>query len=91
MAEQPRDWDKELADIDKLIGAAPPALPAGARPSEGRPAGPSAPAPAAPAGRRATVPPWLRAAKFWPPVKRIDNAAGDRQFVCTCPPIEAYA
>ncbi|HEY5900764.1 MAG TPA: aminomethyl-transferring glycine dehydrogenase [Burkholderiales bacterium] len=35
--------------------------------------------------------PWLRAAKFWPPVKRIDNAAGDRQFVCTCPPIEAYA
>jgi glycine dehydrogenase len=40
----------------------------------------------------ATFPaPWLRAAKFWPPVKRIDNAAGDRQFVCTCPPIEAYA
>jgi glycine dehydrogenase len=35
--------------------------------------------------------PWLRAAKFWPPVKRIDNVAGDRNFVCTCPPIEAYA
>jgi glycine dehydrogenase len=35
--------------------------------------------------------PWLRAAKYWPPVKRIDNAAGDRQFICTCPPIEAYA
>jgi glycine dehydrogenase len=35
--------------------------------------------------------PWLHAAKYWPPVKRIDNAAGDRQFVCTCPPIEAYA
>jgi glycine dehydrogenase len=34
--------------------------------------------------------PWLRAAKYWPPVKRIDNAAGDRQFICTCPPIEAY-
>ena len=34
---------------------------------------------------------WLRAAKFWPPVKRIDNVAGDRNFVCTCPPIEAYA
>ena len=34
--------------------------------------------------------PWLRAAKFWPPVKRIDNAAGDRQLVCTCPPMEAY-
>jgi glycine dehydrogenase len=35
--------------------------------------------------------PWLRAAKYWPPVKRIDNVAGDRNFVCTCPPIEAYA
>jgi glycine dehydrogenase len=35
--------------------------------------------------------PWLRAAKFWPPVKRIDNAAGDRNLVCTCPPVEAYA
>jgi glycine dehydrogenase len=35
--------------------------------------------------------PWLRAAKYWPPVKRIDNAAGDRNFVCTCPPIEEYA
>ena len=35
--------------------------------------------------------PWLRAAKYWPPVKRIDNAAGDRNLICTCPPIEAYA
>jgi glycine dehydrogenase len=35
--------------------------------------------------------PWLRAAKFWPPVKRVDNVAGDRNFVCTCPPMEAYA
>ena len=35
--------------------------------------------------------PWLRAAKFWPPVKRIDNVAGDRQLVCTCPPMETYA
>jgi glycine dehydrogenase len=34
---------------------------------------------------------WLRAAKFWPPVKRIDNVAGDRNFVCNCPPMEAYA
>jgi hypothetical protein len=24
-------------------------------------------------------------------VKRIDNAAGDRNLICTCPPIEAYA
>jgi len=35
--------------------------------------------------------PWLRSAKFWPPVKRIDNVAGDRNLVCTCPPIESYA
>jgi glycine dehydrogenase len=32
----------------------------------------------------------LRAAKFWPSVKRVDNAGGDRQLVCTCPPMEAY-
>jgi glycine dehydrogenase len=35
--------------------------------------------------------PWVRDAKFWPHVKRIDNAAGDRNLVCTCPPIEHYA
>jgi len=35
--------------------------------------------------------PWLKQAKYWPPVKRIDNVAGDRQLICTCPPIEAYA
>ncbi len=28
--------------------------------------------------------------KYWPPVGRIDNAYGDRNLVCTCPPIEAY-
>ncbi len=28
--------------------------------------------------------------KFWPPVGRVDNVAGDRHLVCTCPPIEAY-
>ncbi len=35
--------------------------------------------------------PWLREAKYWPPVKRIDNVAGDRHLVCTCPPVETYA
>jgi glycine dehydrogenase len=35
--------------------------------------------------------PWVREAKFWPHVKRIDNAAGDRNLVCTCPPVEDYA
>jgi glycine dehydrogenase len=31
------------------------------------------------------------AAKYWPPVSRIDNVAGDRNLVCSCPPIEALA
>jgi len=34
---------------------------------------------------------WLRAAKYWPPVKRVDNVGGDRHLVCTCPPAEAWA
>jgi glycine dehydrogenase len=29
--------------------------------------------------------------KYWPPVGRIDQAYGDRNLVCACPPIEAYA
>lgn len=29
--------------------------------------------------------------KYWPPVGRIDNAFGDRNLVCTCPPLEEYA
>ena len=35
--------------------------------------------------------PYLRADKYWPPVKRVDNAYGDRNLVCTCAPLEAYA
>ncbi len=35
--------------------------------------------------------PWLHDHKFWPPVARIDNAYGDRNIVCSCPPMEAYA
>jgi len=33
----------------------------------------------------------LRESKFWPAVKRVDQVYGDRHFVCTCPPMEAYA
>jgi glycine dehydrogenase len=33
---------------------------------------------------------WLRDAKFWPSVGRIDNPYGDRNLVCTCAPMEAY-
>ncbi len=34
--------------------------------------------------------PWVRASKFWPSVGRIDNPYGDRNLICTCPPIEEY-
>jgi glycine dehydrogenase len=33
---------------------------------------------------------WLRDHKFWPAVGRIDSAWGDRNLVCTCPPVDAY-
>ncbi len=32
----------------------------------------------------------VRAAKYWPVVGRIDNSYGDRNLVCTCPPLSAY-
>lgn len=36
--------------------------------------------------------PYLREGfKFWPSVARVDDGYGDRNFVCTCPPLEAYA
>ncbi len=34
--------------------------------------------------------PWLREHKFWPAVGRIDEAYGDRNLMCTCPPMESY-
>ncbi len=34
---------------------------------------------------------YLRENKFWPSVRRIDNAYGDRNLICACLPIEAYA
>jgi glycine dehydrogenase len=33
----------------------------------------------------------LRTDKYWPPVGRIDGPAGDRNLVCACPPLDAYA
>lgn len=40
---------------------------------------------------RAAYPlPYLRHAKFWPSVRRVDNAYGDRNLVCSCLPLEAY-
>jgi glycine dehydrogenase len=34
---------------------------------------------------------WVEEWKFWPPVGRIDNVYGDRNLVCTCPPVADYA
>jgi glycine cleavage system P protein (glycine dehydrogenase) len=28
--------------------------------------------------------------KYWPPVRRIDGAYGDRNLVCACPPVEEF-
>jgi glycine dehydrogenase len=35
--------------------------------------------------------PWVKDHKFWPPVGRIDEAYGDRNLMCTCPPVEHYS
>lgn len=34
--------------------------------------------------------PWVREHKFWPSVRRVDDAYGDRNLVCSCPPVEEY-
>ncbi len=33
----------------------------------------------------------FRGDKYWPPVGRVDNVYGDRNLVCTCPPVDSYA
>ncbi|MDB4477292.1 aminomethyl-transferring glycine dehydrogenase, partial [Rhodopirellula sp.] len=33
---------------------------------------------------------WLRDTKFWPSVGRIDNTYGDRNLICSCPPMSDY-
>ncbi len=35
--------------------------------------------------------PWLRHAKYWPPVGRVDNVHGDKHLVCTCASVEEHA
>ena len=35
--------------------------------------------------------PWSREYKFWPSVRRVDDAYGDRNLICACPPVEEYA
>ena len=34
---------------------------------------------------------YIKENKFWPPVRRVNDAYGDRNLVCTCTPIELYA
>jgi glycine dehydrogenase len=38
----------------------------------------------------AVFPAGVGAPKIWPPVRRIDGAKGDRNLVCSCPPLDAY-
>ena len=33
---------------------------------------------------------WGKARKFWPTIGRVDNVYGDRNLVCSCPPMEVY-
>jgi glycine dehydrogenase len=40
--------------------------------------------------RLAVFPSGDPATKYWPPVARIDQAYGDRNLVCSCPPPEAF-
>ena len=39
---------------------------------------------------RAAFPNGKKSKKYWPPIQRIDDAYGDRNLICTCPPTEAF-
>jgi glycine dehydrogenase len=39
----------------------------------------------------AAFPAGFGASKIWPPVRRIDGAFGDRNLICSCPPVSAFA
>jgi glycine dehydrogenase len=43
------------------------------------------------AGFPAGSTPGVHDRKVWPPVRRVDGAHGDRNLVCSCPPVDAYA
>lgn len=34
--------------------------------------------------------PYVRANKFWPSTSRLNDAFGDRNLMCTCPPMDTY-
>ena len=33
---------------------------------------------------------WVQVNKYWPPVSRVDNVYGDKNIVCSCPPLDDY-
>lgn len=33
---------------------------------------------------------WVKNNKYWPPVGRVDNVYGDKNIVCSCPPLDSY-
>ena len=35
--------------------------------------------------------PWVKTYKFWPSVRRVNDAHGDRNLICSCAPISEYA
>ncbi|CAM9454313.1 unnamed protein product [Ascophyllum nodosum] len=35
--------------------------------------------------------PWVKSNKFWPTVGRVDNVHGDRNLICSCPPMDIYS
>jgi glycine dehydrogenase len=35
--------------------------------------------------------PYVRENKFWPSVARVDNVYGDKNLICSCPPIASYS
>ena len=65
--------------------------PAAQRPAHRRrrrsaPTGPASTRASRPSSRSTT----LKQDKYFPPVGRIDGAAGDRNLICSCPPLEAF-
>jgi glycine dehydrogenase len=44
-----------------------------------------------PRSKAAYPAPWLKDFKFWPAVGRVDNPYGDRNLVCSCPPMSSYS
>jgi glycine dehydrogenase len=44
-----------------------------------------------PRAKAAYPAPWLKDFKFWPAVGRVDNPYGDRNLVCSCPPMNSYS